>query len=284
MPKTQNDTDDNTDAAKDGKRIDGGRYRHRENTTNEIWGKEMAGKYLTARTGPGGPERRQIDYITSNAKYRGAARTARRNTYWHASMNQNQQHRVLATQLYYNDAKKYKKPAPSDTGAILKYDIRELRRRPEKLTKWHQEQETEVTQAQQDKEKRQKPDNATQEWRRYQGELGKALRKIYSLKKTNIPGGTRMGSKTRRMGARPNRQITARLFVKEKNRTPTRDWPTKPEAPTSEKCTQLQQISHPRKQAERYTKTPPRRVGYSRRPIIDLTTRTDAPGQTKQRG
>ena len=43
--------------------------------------------------------------------------------------------------LYYNAAKKDKKPIPSETGARLKYDIEELRIRPEKLTKGWQEYE-----------------------------------------------------------------------------------------------------------------------------------------------
>ena len=66
---------------------------------NEIWEKEMRGKYLTTWTSPGGTERRQIDYITTNAKYRNEERTAQSNTYWQANMNQNQQRRVQTTQL-----------------------------------------------------------------------------------------------------------------------------------------------------------------------------------------
>ena len=86
---------------------------------------------------------RQIDYIAINAKYRNTARKAHSNIYWHANMSQNQQHRAQAMQLYYNAAKKYKTPTPPNTGIALKYDIRELRLRPEKLTKWYQEQEEE---------------------------------------------------------------------------------------------------------------------------------------------
>ena len=46
-------------------------------------------------------------------------------------------------QLYYNAAKKYKKPIPADTGTRQKYDIKELRLRPVKLTKAPHEQELE---------------------------------------------------------------------------------------------------------------------------------------------
>ena len=56
-------------------------------------------------------------------------------------MNQNQQHRVQPTKLYYNAAEKYKHPIPAVTGARLKYEIKELRVRPEKLTESYQEQE-----------------------------------------------------------------------------------------------------------------------------------------------
>ena len=79
-PKTQNDADDNTEATEDGKRIDVGEYRRRENTINEILGKKMKGKYLTKWTSPDGAARRQIDYIATNAKCMDAERTAKRNT------------------------------------------------------------------------------------------------------------------------------------------------------------------------------------------------------------
>ena len=58
-------------------------------------------------------------------------------------MNQNQKHRARKIQRYYNAAKKYKTPTPPGTGGERKYDIRELRIRPENLTKWYKEQEGE---------------------------------------------------------------------------------------------------------------------------------------------
>ena len=54
-------------------------------------------------------------------------------------MKKNQPHRVQTMQLYYNAAKKYKKPIHADTGTRLKYDIKELRLHPGKLTKAFQE-------------------------------------------------------------------------------------------------------------------------------------------------
>ena len=118
-----------------------GKYKHHENMTNERWEKEMRDKYQTTWTSPAGKTSRQIDYIMINAKYRNAAQNAHINIYRHANMNKNQQRRDQTTQLYYNAAKKYKTPTPQDTGSELKYDIRELRIPPEKLTKWYQEQE-----------------------------------------------------------------------------------------------------------------------------------------------
>lgn len=55
-------------------------------------------------------------------------------------MNQNQHHRVKPIHLYYDAAKKYNRPIQSETGARLKYDIKELRLHPGKLTQWAQEQ------------------------------------------------------------------------------------------------------------------------------------------------
>ena len=68
----------------------------------------------------------------------------KRNIYRRGNIKQNQQRRVQTTQLYYNAAEKYKHPIPADTGTRLKYDIRELRLRPERLTKAFQEQEQEA--------------------------------------------------------------------------------------------------------------------------------------------
>ena len=101
----------------------------------------MRDKYLTTWKIPGGETSRQIGYIFINSKYRDTARTAQNNAHWLANMGQNQQRRVQKMQLYYNAAQKYKISTPSDTGKMLKYDIRELRIRPGKLTQWYQEQE-----------------------------------------------------------------------------------------------------------------------------------------------
>ena len=95
-------------------------------------------KYITTWTSPSGAERRQFDYIIIDAKYRNKSRTAQSNTHWHANMNKNQQRRVQKTQLRYIESEKYKTPIPEETGAKLKYDIRELRIRPGNLTKRHQ--------------------------------------------------------------------------------------------------------------------------------------------------
>ena len=99
--------------------------------TREYWGRENWEIYMTTRTSPGGNIRRQTDYVAINAKHRNMARTAQRNIHWHGNMNQNQHRRVQTMQLYYNAAKKYKKPIPAETGKRLKYDIKAPRMRPE---------------------------------------------------------------------------------------------------------------------------------------------------------
>ena len=89
-------------------------------------------------------------------------------------------------QLYYTDAKKYKEPTPSGKWRKLKYDIRELRLRPGKLTKWYLEQEQEAERTRtmhSNAQKKEKLDNATQEWRNYKNKLGEALQKICPLSK-----------------------------------------------------------------------------------------------------
>ena len=58
-------------------------------------------------------------------------------------MKQKKQHRVQTTHPYYNAAKKYNHPIPADARTRLKYYIRELRLRPQRLTKGFQEQEQE---------------------------------------------------------------------------------------------------------------------------------------------
>ena len=91
-------------------------------------------------------------------------------------MQQNQQHRVQTTKLYYNAAKKYKKPIPAETGRNLKYDIKDLRKRPEKLTQSYQEQ-------QKGEDRTQQPNHDWRERGEYQQTLGKLLVKTYPLKR-----------------------------------------------------------------------------------------------------
>ena len=122
-----------------------GRWKHQQkgDMAKEDWKKEMHDKYATTWTSPDGKTRRRINYIAINAKCRNTERQAPRNIYRHADMKQNPHRRVQMMQLYYNASKKYKKPTPDETGARLKYDMREIRRRPEKPQKRYQEQEQE---------------------------------------------------------------------------------------------------------------------------------------------
>jgi len=76
-----------------------------ENMTKEEWEEDSRNKYLTTWTSPDGNTSRQIEYIMINAKQRNIVRKAQNNIYWHGNMNQNQQHRVQTTQLYYSAAK-----------------------------------------------------------------------------------------------------------------------------------------------------------------------------------
>lgn len=150
--------------------------RQPDNTDRTQWEEQNREKYLTTWTSPGGKTNRQIDYIMINAKYRNMVRRAQSNIYWHANMNQNQQHRVQTMQLYYNAAKKYKKPIPTETGKNLKYDVKELRENPAKLTTAYEKHEKQNTSQNQQK-------HDWTEWESYQTNLGKLLEETYPLKK-----------------------------------------------------------------------------------------------------
>ena len=128
-----------------------------------------------------------------NVKYRDMVRKAQSNIYWHANMNQNQQHRAQAMKLYYSASKKYKKPIPTETGENLKYDIKELRENSEKLTKAYQEYEKQNSpQSQQEHE--------WAEWETYQKTLGKLIEETYPLKKGHGNSRTKMDNTNEKWG------------------------------------------------------------------------------------
>ena len=117
--------------------------KQQEDMAKEIWEMETQQKYMTTWTRPGGNIRKKIDYSAINVKYRNMTRKTQSNIRRHANMNQNQQRRVKTMQSYYNAAKKYKKPTPSETGARLKYDVNVLLLRPEKLKQEYRKREQE---------------------------------------------------------------------------------------------------------------------------------------------
>merc|ERR1712112_185631 len=75
--------------------------------------------------------------------------------------------------------KNTKKPIPAETGKKLKYDVKELRVNPEKLTgafqKYDKQNETQEHENNQEHE--------WEEWETYQQRLGKILEETYPLKK-----------------------------------------------------------------------------------------------------
>ena len=73
-------------------------------------------------------------------------------------------------------------PTPSETGAKLKYDIRELRLRPERITKWYKGLEDEEY-AQQEKGNQKKKENDAQDWALYETQIGEAPQQLYPLRK-----------------------------------------------------------------------------------------------------
>ena len=98
-------------------------------------------------------------------------------------MNQYIQRRVRKIQLYYNTEKKYITPTPSETGKKIKYDIPELRIRPEKLTKRHRYQEEKDASAHQESRDPKGHGNTAPEWIRPKNKLGEEIQKVYPLSK-----------------------------------------------------------------------------------------------------
>ena len=91
--------------------------------------------YRTTWTRPGGEIQRQIDDIVRNARYGGTAWTCGTNPHWRAEMHQNHQRGVQAAQIYNNKEKQIHDADTDGEGNVPKYDIKELRLRPEKLAK-----------------------------------------------------------------------------------------------------------------------------------------------------
>ena len=184
MPKTPTGPDGDVETTETTQARQAGDYKYRENVAKKIWlgGMEIKDKYTSTWTSPDGMSRQQIDYVVANSKYRDTSRTAQSNIYWHSNMNLNQQRRVHTTQLYYNAEKTRKVPIAAETGAQLKYDIREPRIRPERLTKWHQCREDEAL-AQQDGDRQRKKETDIQDWTLRQTQLGDAIHRVYPLSK-----------------------------------------------------------------------------------------------------
>ena len=101
----------------------------------------MGDKYLTKWATPGRQTSRQIDYIMINAKYRNDAGTAQSNTRWSAIRNQNS---TESRRRNYTTMQKIQDANSIGHRGALKYDIRELRLHPDKLTIRYQEQKQEA--------------------------------------------------------------------------------------------------------------------------------------------
>ena len=76
-------------------------------------------------------------------------------------------------------SKKYKKPIPTETGKNLKYDVKELRENPEKLTQAYQKYDEQKGTQHQDNNQ----EHEWKNWETYQKRLGKLLEEAYPLKK-----------------------------------------------------------------------------------------------------
>ena len=251
-----------------------GKYQHRANMTKELWVHDIKGECLTARTSSGDMGRRQIDYITINAKYRKAVRTSHRNTNWPANMHHRQQQSVQTMQLYYNAAKKYTTPIPPVTGGMFKYEIRKLRIRPEKLTKTAPMPSRGRKSEHQDTEPMKEHENATRKWIRFKTKLGQAMQQIYPLRKKQTtpeePARVKRKEEWGETRNTPNGAIVQKrsALQLELNRRSQK-------LLRQESHIQLKKIVQSLKQSARYTRNSKRKFRYDRRHIIDLTRRAE---------
>ena len=164
MPQTSHDPDDDVETTETHQSRQMKKPQKRENPATEIRG--VQDKYLATWATPDGISRRQIGAIMINAKYRKADQKEQIIIQWQANMNQNRPRRVQKMKRYYNAAKKYKAPIPSETGEKLKYDIHELRIRPELFDKWHQCRDDEKKCKAGRRKEKTKKENETQDWAR----------------------------------------------------------------------------------------------------------------------
>ena len=144
MPKTQNDTNDNMEAAKNDKNGTWGKYHHHANMTKERWGESTKDKYRTKWTIPGAKKEGEL-IISRSMRSTGALQEQHRAT--HTLARQYEPEPAAQSpedETILQRSKEIKTPTPSDTGEELRYDIRDLRLHPEKLTTWYQEQEQEA--------------------------------------------------------------------------------------------------------------------------------------------
>ena len=132
---------------------------------------------LTTWTSPDNKTARQIDYIMINHKYRNAIRKAYIVPGWRSNMGQQQQHGVPKMEICLRLMRKYKTKIPQETGTTIKYDIQELRKDPQKITRWiNQRKEPLQIQPQ---------ETATQAWGKLSKYVQNALKENYPLQRTS---------------------------------------------------------------------------------------------------
>jgi len=83
---------------------------------------------------PTGHMARQIDYIMVNNRYRNTDRRAWAEQGRRGNMNQQRQRAVIQMDIVPKHMKGYHSAIPKEGGAIIQYDIQELRNAPHKLT------------------------------------------------------------------------------------------------------------------------------------------------------
>merc|ERR1712105_44170 len=126
---------------------------------------------------PDGKTMRQVDYILINHRHRNFVRKAHTIHEWRGNAEQNRQHSaiIMKIQLRYKH-QSLAKPPP-ETGAEIKYNIRQARKQPELLERHFPNKQIHI-QYQQNK-------TATENWNDAKQIIHEALKHVYLAAKVN---------------------------------------------------------------------------------------------------
>ena len=146
---------------------------------------------------PNGKQKRQIDYILTNRKYRNAATRTWAEQGWRGNMHQSRQHSVIRMDITRKLTQRYHNPYIRATGKHIKYDIEQLKIQPAKLAKWYKQRKETPGNMEPEiklltnkdyggKTQEQLTTEVIQEWRQLQGKCTQDSRNVTHRRKKEI--------------------------------------------------------------------------------------------------